>query len=132
MVDDEEFITKVWLVIWRTGVQLFYLAVILLIFDQIHTAAAELMMALAGIIYATIRTGFLGLLIYHQTVFVSLGATLDRLQFAADIGSEPDMQELYMRVRKARTPMYFEMVGLSLVYFLCLFKAFDAVGNGAL
>jgi hypothetical protein len=131
--DQDSFTLKVWLAIWRTGVQLFYILVVFGILRAVHTPQAKLTTALAGILYATVRSGFVGFSLYFQGVLPPVYVQLDKIQVAVT-GGEPEINriELERSIRKGRVPQYFEMVGLSIIYFMCLAQIFGLTSDGTI
>lgn len=110
----------------------FFTSVVFAVLNAVHTPEAKLTTALVGILYATIRTGFVGFSLYYQSLFPPIALQIDRIHVVVTetaLAYEP--AEIDRIIRKAKTPLYFEMVGLSVIYFMCLVQIFALTSEGS-
>src|SRR5690348_7549949 len=125
-MDDDEtgFTAKVWLAIWRTVVQLFYIAIVLTVFGNIRNPDTRVIVAVLGLIYITVRQGVIGLLMYHQDVNVAFGTAIDAIRRKVDdqFYSETSFADIRKMLNKARVPIYFEWAGLLVIFFICIYQ----------
>ena len=116
---------------WRTVVQLFYIVIVLWVFSTVDTAAGRFQAALAGLIYCTIRSGFIGLAMSQIRAMTALGYGIDKVRAASDDTFRPEYLDrpglLDNQVFKHTVPIYFHSVGIGIIYLICLINLFGAI-----
>lgn len=123
---------KVWLIVWRSAVQLFYLGVVLAVFSSVHTPMAQLMTALSGIVYVTVRTAQLSQALYFQGVFSSIILLLDEIKCKISDSAPVDFAEVEQKQKDGKIKVYFDMAGLAAVFIVCLGYVDNAINSGSL
>lgn len=118
--------------VWRIGVTLFYVAVVLTVLSFVHQRPEATILPILGILYVMIRgTGnMLGITVLGIRFSVE---RIERRLEARDTGAflerEPEFGEARDKtLSEARWGLMIEAVGLWVISLICLWKFFVALG----
>lgn len=121
-----------WLNIWRVAVQMFYVAVVLVVFKLLHGRLETIVVALFGIVYVAIRWVGIGVVLMHRDFAFGIQTELDTIKAAVVPGFKNTHASEYGELkRKANMPIWFAWGGLSAISLICLINLFLAFGYEA-
>jgi hypothetical protein len=111
---------------WRIATNVFYLAVVFYVLEQLHQRPETIIVPVLGLIYLRVHMIGIALGTGHMVVFRFLNDINDRLKLLIDPHYQRDT-ELAAEIEKTTTPSGKDVVDyifISLVSLLCLWKLF--------
>jgi len=114
-----------WLNAWRFVVQLFYISVVCIVLSQLEGRFETLVVTLAGIIYVTVRYGFINQASLFMTLGIALRQEFDGVKRLINSDLEFNAEAHQDRLKEladAKNEMYFHVGGLWVISLICLVR----------
>ena len=114
-----------WLNGWRFVVQLFYVSAVWVVLSRLEGRIEIIIVTLAGILYVTIRHGFINQAWVSMTLGAALPQEFDRVKKLIDPEFDFYVEGHQYRLDElaaGKAEMHFHFVGLSLIFLVCLAK----------
>lgn len=111
-------------------VQLFYVAVVGIVFMGLHNRLETIVVALFGIVYVAVRTVGLQLTLMQRDFAIGVQRELNVIKAAIVPGFEMPRDGTYTEMKvQANAPIWFAMVGLAVISLICLANLFLAFAS---
>lgn len=122
----------IWLGIWRTLVQLFYIVVVILILSSLHGRLELLVVSLFGLVYTLTRSIAIGQMMSFSAFCAALQKELNTLRAAVDqeYFHDPSTDaEAHERIRETNKKFWFELGGIGIIAPICLIGVFVSLSR---
>jgi hypothetical protein len=112
---------------WSVSVNLFCLAVVIIVLADIKSESERAILSVLGMIYVLIRSIALGQTIIYGDIIAAFEARLDQIQYRVDGTFEmPDRREARAALDHQHVKLYIDALFLGLVSIACLWSFFTA------
>jgi hypothetical protein len=115
---------------WRVAVNVFYVCVVLYVFANINEKSLQIVVAILGLLYVTIRSIAIGQYFTNAPMLIGLVKSIDELKERLGIprtGTPEEYEAVDAMLRTTTVKTYIDSGFLSLIGLICLFVLFSAL-----